>query len=220
MTATAATVESAFPQFADPRLLERIAETGREMRFEPGERIMDYGRYVKTVPLLLEGLVKIARQDEEGRELLLYYLEPGETCAMSLTCCMGSKKSEIRAEVEEPTRLVAIPVEAMDEWLDEFPAWKRFVMSTYAGRFEELLQALDAVAFLQLDERLVRFLQARRKATEKDVIRLSHQEIAGELHSTREVVSRLLKKLERDGRVELRRNRIRLLPSLDDLAVR
>ena len=207
---TATDLHRAFPALLEPELVERILAEGREVEVQAGDRIMDYDRYIKSVPLLLDGLVKIVRQDEDGKELLLYYLKAGETCAMSLTCCMAARKSTIRAEVEEGGRMLALPVEAMERWTEEFPSWRRFVMGTYADRFEEVLQALDAVAFLQLDERLVQYLEERRRVTGSDMLELSHQEVADELHSSREVISRLLKKLERDGRVELGRHRIRL----------
>lgn len=191
-------------------MLNQILEQGREMNLNPGEELMRPGTYIKAIPLLMEGRIRISRQDGEGGELLLYFLSGSQTCAMSLSCCMADQKSSVLAIAEEQTQLLMIPVAYLDQWMTQFPSWKAFIMQTYAMRFNELLKAFDAVAFLRMDERLVQYLAGRRKAEGTHILHLSHQDIAHELHTSREVVSRLLKRLENDGQLKLGRNKIEL----------
>ena len=150
------------------------------------------------------------REDEGGNELMLYYLRGGETCAMSLTCCMAYKRSEIRAVAQEAVKMITIPVEYMDEWM-KFRDWRSFVMNTYRLRFEELLEALDSIAFLKMDERLLKYLNEKSNTIGSKQVQMSHQEIAVDLNSSREVISRILKQMERKGEVKLGRNKIQLL---------
>jgi len=207
---TRETLTHAFPFFQEPDLLNQILEQGREMNLNPGEELMRPGTYIKAIPLLMEGRIRISRQDGEGGELLLYFLSGSQTCAMSLSCCMADQKSSVLAIAEEQTQLLMIPVAYLDQWMTQFPSWKAFIMQTYAMRFNELLKAFDAVAFLRMDERLVQYLAGRRKAEGTHILHLSHQDIAHELHTSREVVSRLLKRLENDGQLKLGRNKIEL----------
>lgn len=212
-------ISARFPMFLEEALIDRIAETARPMTLQPGDELMHPGQYIKFIPLLLEGRIRITREDGEGGELLLYFLSSGQTCATSLSCCMADTQSSIRAVVEEEARLLAIPIRYLDEWMLEFPSWKNFIMRTYSTKFDELLSAFDAVAFLRMDERLIHYLAERRRAEglktaaspSANTLRISHQDIATELHTSREVISRLLKKLELDGKVQLGRNRIELL---------
>lgn len=152
--------------------------------------------------------------DDDGRELLLYYVNPNESCAMTFTCCMQQHPSEIKAVAEEDVELLAIPISVMDEWMVKYPTWKSFVMETFRNRFNELLKTIDHIAFHKLDERLIHYLKEKSKATGSSLINLSHEQIAGELASSREVISRLLKKLENDKKLLLYRNQIKLLREL------
>jgi CRP/FNR family transcriptional regulator len=201
-------VRMSMPQFADEKLLREIAETGREYTFEAGDLVIDHGMPIPFIPLIIEGVLRIVRRDEDDNELLLYYLDPGQTCATSLTCCMSNVRSEIEAIAEEDVRLIGIPAKKADEWFDKYPEWKAFVMNTYKFRFDELLDTINNIAFTQLDQRLVKYLQNKGKVHDSTVIKASHQDIAQDLNSSREVISRLLKKLEKDGRVKLARNAI------------
>jgi len=149
------------------------------------------------------------REDADGNELLLYYLQAGETCAMSLTCCMAFKRSEIRAIAQEDVLMLTIPVDYMEEWM-KYRDWRSFVMNTYRLRFEELLEALDSIAFLKMDERLWKYLQEKAQTLDTTEINISHQDIAYDLNSSREVISRLLKQMERKGMLNLGRNKIEL----------
>ncbi len=207
-------LEQHFPTILDTDLVNGIKEHAVYREVEEGDLLMDIGSVIETVPMIISGSVKVMREDEEGRELLLYYLRSGETCAMSLTCCMAFKRSEIRAVAQEKVTMLAIPVAFMDEWM-RFRDWRSFVMNTYRMRFEELLEALDSIAFLKMDERLLKYLHEKSNALNTDEIPMSHQEIAVDLNSSREVISRILKQMERKGLVKLGRNKILLTADQD-----
>lgn len=195
----------------EPGLLEELASKAKRVRAKAGDSILDLGQTVKEMPILLSGLVKVSRMEEDGRELFLYYVSSQESCAMTFTCCMQGHASEIRAVAEEDVEMLAIPIEAMEEWLTRYPTWKSFVMKTIRNRFNELLRTIDLIAFQNLDLRLIAFLREKAKASGSTLVNMSHEQIATELATTRVVVSRLLKKLERDGKVLLFRNQVKLL---------
>ncbi|MDW7692214.1 Crp/Fnr family transcriptional regulator [Flammeovirgaceae bacterium SG7u.111] len=201
-------IKKQYPALAEPGLAEKIVEHGKLMSAKAGEDIIRFGSYVKFVPLVIQGKVKVMREDGEGNELFLYYLGEGETCAFSLNCCMRQEKSQIRATAEEETWLIAIPIRYMDEWTSTYPSWKNMVMMTFNYRFEELIKTVDAIAFLKMDERLERYLDERSRGLTPKVLNITHQEIATELNTSREVISRLLKQLEKHGKIKLGRNKI------------
>lgn len=203
-------VRKNFPNIAEKALQEEIATVGKLTEFSAGTVIMDVGQYVKLVPLVIEGAIKVSREDEEGHELFLYYLQGGQTCSMSFTCCMMNKKSEIRTIAEENTKMIGIPIRYVDEWMTKYQSWKNFVMQTYDFRMMELVRTIDSIAFHHMDERLLAYLDKKAQATHSKVINATHQEIAYDLNASREAVSRLLKQLENDGRVKLGRNKIEL----------
>lgn len=203
-------VRKHFPNIAEKALQEEIATVGKLTEFSAGTVIMDVGQYVKLVPLVIEGAIKVSREDEDGHELFLYYLQGGQTCSMSFTCCMMNKKSEIRTIAEENTKMIGIPIRYVDEWMTKYQSWKNFVMQTYDFRMMELVRTIDSIAFHHMDERLLAYLDKKAKATHSKVINATHQEIAYDLNASREAVSRLLKQLENDGRVKLGRNKIEL----------
>lgn len=207
-------LENNFPTILDTDLVEGIKENAIYREVEEGDLLMDIGTKIMSIPMIISGSVKVMREDEEGRELLLYYVKPGETCAMSLTCCMAFKRSEIRAIAQEKVTMLAIPVEFMDEWM-KFRDWRSFVMNTYRMRFEELLESLDSIAFHRMDERLLKYLNDKSMSLNVLEIPMSHQEIAVDLNSSREVISRILKQMERKGLVKLGRNKILLLDKVD-----
>lgn len=195
-------------------LVAELQAHARHMYVHAGDVILEAGQTVRVMPLVLSGLVKVSRVEDDGRELLLYYINPNEGCAMTFTCCMQSHASEIRAVAEEDAELLAVPVSLMDEWMQRYPNWKRFVMKTIQARFQELLKTIDQIAFQKLDERLVHYLKEKSKVTGSALINLSHEQIANDLASSRVVISRLLKKLEYDGKLLLYRNQIKLLSEL------
>jgi CRP/FNR family transcriptional regulator len=204
-------IQQYFPFFKEPELIDAIANVAKEVRVKEGDSIIKIGEFIKSTPLISKGLLKIVRQDEDGHEILLYYLEGGNTCVMTVTCCMKQEKSKIKAIAETDTELLLIPFHYMDEWMRNFRSWRNFILQTYSARFEEMLATLDSVAFESLDSRLVRYLQERSEALNSDHFHITHQQIAQELNSSREAVSRLLKKMETNGSIKLGRNKISVL---------
>ncbi len=204
-------IREVFPSFSERDLADEIAKVGTRREFESGETLMDYGSYLQSVPLVLTGSVKVVRQGEDGNELLLYYLKGGETCSMSFSCCMSSRQSIIRAVTEEPTDLIMIPVKFVDLWMREYHSWKNFIMSAYDARIYELVLAIDGIAFKKMDERLYDYLEKKASLHSSNIIQSTHQDIAYDLNASREGISRLLKQLEKMGKVKLSRNQIELV---------
>ena len=192
-------------------LMQEIVEYGSLKDVNAGEKIIEIGDYVKMMPLLLKGAIKILREDKNGDELLLYFLERGDTCAMTLTCCLGQTKSEIRAVAERDTSIIMIPIEKMEEWTSKYKSWRNFVFQSYHSRLSEMLDTIDTIAFMNMDERLMRYLQDKSKINQNDLLQITHQQIAYDLHTSRVVISRLLKKLELDKKIVLNRNSIKVL---------
>ncbi|MFY0654314.1 MAG: Crp/Fnr family transcriptional regulator [Cyclobacteriaceae bacterium] len=203
-------IKEKFQQILQPELIEEIADKGRYYFVEEGKTMMDYGKYIKDIPLVLNGSIRIIREDEKGRELFLYYLGERDTCAMSLTCCIQHKKSEIKAIAETDAEVWMVPLQYMDLWM-KYSTWREFIFTSYNNRFEEMLSALDSVAFMKMDERLMNYLLDIKQNTGSFSIAKTHQEIATELNTSRVVVSRLLKKLENEGQIELFRHKIDIL---------
>lgn len=203
-----ANLKSIFPQL-EPELLEHISESAELKDVKEGETLISTGQYIRSTILLLDGLVKVYREDDEGNEFLMYYLEPGEACALSILCAARQEKSQIMAKAVKGSTLIMVPVDQTELWMNQYKSWYRYVVGTYRARFEELLQTLDSIAFKSLDERLAFYLK-RHIENSGPRIELSHQQIAEELNSSREVISRLLKKLEQRGLVVLHRNVIEI----------
>ncbi|MDC0872135.1 Crp/Fnr family transcriptional regulator [Flavobacteriaceae bacterium] len=195
----------------ESELLLEIEKVGVYKKIPQGELMIDLDEKVQFIPLILEGAVKVVREDESGDELLLYFVEFGNTCAMTLNCCLGHSKSEIRALCESDVSLILIPVQYMDPWLSQFKSWRSFVFNSFNTRLSELLKAIDALTFLKLDERLENYLLEKSKVLKNKTLHITHFEIAADLNSSRVVISRLLKQLENEGFVTLGRNSIRLL---------
>ncbi|MBT8222726.1 MAG: Crp/Fnr family transcriptional regulator, partial [Eudoraea sp.] len=149
--------------------------------------------------------------DDDGDELILYFIEKGDTCAMTFSCCMGTGKSEIRAVAEVETNLLMIPIEKMEEWLSKYSSWRKFILDSYHTRLSELMETVDTLAFMKMDERLLKYLRDKAMVTQNEVIHATHQEVAHDLHTSRVVVSRLLKSLENEGIIKLHRNQIEIL---------
>lgn len=199
-----------FPQF-EPGLIEIIEKESVQKRFAPGEVIMRTGQYIKSTALVLEGQIKIYRENQDGGEFLMYYLGPGQACAVSMICAIQSETSEITAIAEEETEVLLIPVQLMDDLMNKYKSWYQFVIQTYRNRFDELITVVDNIAFKNMDERLEFYLKRYVKNSGKNIIELSHQQIADDLNSSREVISRLLKKMEQQKQVRLNRNMIEMI---------
>ena len=198
----------------EPALVKEMHEFGEVLFFKEGDAIMDYGKYIRMMPLILKGTVKVLRMDELGKEILLYYLTSNESCSMAYSCCIEAKKSEVKAIAEDDVELLAIPHEKLDEWLCKYPSWKNYIMRSFNERFLEMLKSIESIAFHKLDERLVNYLKEKQRLSGSSVIKASHSQIADELATSRVVISRLLKQLENDNRIILYRNEIKLLKEI------
>lgn len=207
-------ISTHFPFFKEPELVDAILEVGKEVFIKEGEPIIRVGEFIKSTPLISDGLIKVIRQDDEGREILLYYLTGGDTCVMTVTCCMHQEKSKIKAIAEKDSRIILIPFHYMDEWMRSYRTWRNFILQTYSARFEEMLTTLDQIAFESLDTRLLKYLSDKKLVLETDEFKITHQQIASELNSSREAISRLLKKLEGLEVIKLGRNKIQIIKDL------
>ena len=199
-----------FPQF-ETALIEISEKNAVQKTFAAGEVIMRTGQYIKSTALVLEGQIKIYRENPDGGEFLMYYLGSGQACAVSMICALQSEISEITAIAEEETEVLLIPVQLMDELMNQYKSWYQFVIQTYRSRFDELITVVDNIAFHNMDERLEFYLKRHVKNSGKKIIETSHQQIADDLNSSREVISRLLKKMEQRQLVKLNRNMIEVL---------
>ena len=167
------------------------------------------------MPFVLKRSLKVLKRDDNGKEILLYYLLSSETCSMAYSCCLEEKKSEVRAIAEGDLDIIAIPHNKLDEWLCKYPTWKNYILRSFNERFSELLKSIESIAFLKLDERLIAYLKEKRRLSGSNVIKASHYQIADELATSRVVISRLLKILENKGKILLYRNEIKLLQEFD-----
>lgn len=196
--------------YFESALIEDILSSGQFQLAKEGEVIIDYGKNIKAMPLIMKGNIKVLRMDEQGNELLLYYLGESESCAMAYTCCMENRQSEVKAIAEDEVELISVPHAKLDEWLIKYPAWRSYIFSSFTHRFNEMLKSIDSLAFEKLDERLENYLKNKSKVLGKMTLPLTHLQIAEELGTTRVVISRLLKKLENEEKVILYRNELKL----------
>jgi CRP/FNR family transcriptional regulator len=200
-----------FPILNEPELIEELMKVAYIHEMDEDDILIDINENIKNLPLLIEGSIKILREDEEGNEVFLYYVDAGNTCAATLTCCMDAKKSNIRAVVEEKAVFLTVPFQYMDIWMSKYKSWRNFILTTYALRFEELLKAVDQLAFKKMDERIYNFLKEKANIIGSNEIKISHQQIAYDLNTSREVVSRILKQMEKIGMLKISRGKLQLL---------
>ena len=200
-------IKKNFP-FFEAELREAIINEGLLKEVNADDALIEEDQFIRSFPILISGRIRVTRMEESGNELLLYYLQPGEVCTVSLSCCMDRTKSRVRAIAEEETTVVVLPVELLDSWMSNYQTWKEFVMSSMRKRFDELLNTLDSIAFLKMDERLERFFLDRYRTSGEKIFVGSHQDIALSLNTSREVISRLLKQMEKKGMITLSRNRV------------
>mgnify|MGYP000356722187 CR=1 FL=1 len=195
----------------EKELMSEILATGTYKKVNEGDELIDIGSFIEFMPLIISGAIKILREDDKGDELVLYYIEQGDTCAMTITCCLGQTKSKIRAVAEVETELIMIPVQKISEWMNKYPTWQNFILQSYHERMQELLEAIDTIAFLNMDKRLLKYLKNKAMVNRDEVIQITHKEIANDLYTSRVVISRLLKALELKGEITLQRNQITVL---------
>lgn len=192
-------------------LNKEVYASGQIKSFPADTVILNINAYIKSIPIVLSGSIKVIRTDEDGREILLYYIKAGESCIMSFLAGIHNDTSKIKAIVEEDVEVLLIPVGKASDWIKEFPEWTDFIFALYQKRFEELLEVVNSVAFQKLDERLLNFIKKKCELTKSQTLYVTHEKLANELGTARVVVSRLLKQMEDDGLVKLGRNKISLV---------
>ena len=200
-----------FSYIFDEQLINSIMQVGQIRHFAKEDIIIDTGQALAHIPLLIEGNIKVLREDSHGQDLLLYVLESGDTCAMSLTCCMRKSKSKIRAVADKDSTIIMIPIEYMTQWFKTNDSWRNFILQSYEIRFNEMLETIDTLAFLKMDERLYKYLTDQVKLNASETLSITHQQISEDLHTSRVVISRLLKQLENEEKISIGRNKIKIL---------
>lgn len=194
-----------------PQVTEQLQKYGINKSYAEGSVIIQEHNYINSIPIVLSGSIRVMRVDDEGRELLLYYIKAGESCIMSFLSGLHQDTSKIKAISEEDTELLFVPIEKVSLLIKEFPEWLDYIFKLYHKRFEELLEVVNAVAFKKLDQRLLDFIKNKSSLGNTKEIHITHEQIANELGTARVVVSRLLKQLEEEGIIQLGRNKITLV---------
>ena len=203
-------LQEIFPSFEN-ELKEELLQHCETRQFTAGDPLLRSGQSFRATMLIMSGLVKVYREDDDGNEFFMYYLQPGQACALSMVCATRQQTSQVMAKAVKDTVVLAVPLTYMDTWMTRYRTWYHFVLETYRSRFEELLVTLDHVAFRAMDDRLEFYLRQHQLTLHTDIIEINHQEIADELNSSREVISRLLKKMEQLGKIKLHRNAIEIV---------
>lgn len=188
--------------------LQKEFEAGQVKHLKAGDVMLRENSFVQSIPILTSGLLSVFRTDEDGKEILLYYIKPGESCIMSFLAGMNHDTSKVKAIAEEDSELVMIPVDKVSKWVHQYPEWTEYIFKLYQRRFEELLGVVNSLVFQKMDERLVNYLRKKSELSQQKELTITHQQIADELGTSREVISRLLKELEKDGMITLGRNKI------------
>lgn len=196
---------------SSPELVEKLYQYGITKTYHEGDIILDENSSIRSIPIVMKGMMKVIRTEEDGREILLYYIKAGESCIMSFLGGMHNEKSIIKAEVEEDTEILFLPIDKVSLFIKEYPEWLDYIFRLYHKRFEELLDIINAIAFKKVDERLLNLLQKKSELSNSTTIIITHEQLANELGTARVVVSRLLKQLEEEGQLKLGRNKIQLL---------
>jgi CRP/FNR family transcriptional regulator, anaerobic regulatory protein len=193
-----------------PQLLDKLKEVGITKMFREGDVILDEDAYIKSIPIVTKGSIKVMRSDEDGREILLYYIKAGESCIMSFLGGMHQDRSKVRALAEEDSEILFIPIEKVSLLISEYPDWLDYIFRLYHKRFEELLDVVNSIAFKKMDERLLNLLKKKSELIGSKQIAITHEQLANELGTARVVISRLLKQMEDEGLVKLARNKLTL----------
>jgi len=192
-------------------LINEIIEVGTYKKVKENELLLDLGDKFDRIPLMLNGAIKISREDENGDEIVLYFLERGDTCTITFGSGLTSAKSKVRGVAEKDSEVVFIPVEKLEEWLVKYSSWRNFVIDSYNIRLSEMLEAIDTLAFMKMDQRLYKYLTDKVKIMRDPTLNTTHQKISQDLNTSRVVISRLLKQLENEGKIKLHRNKIEVL---------
>jgi CRP/FNR family transcriptional regulator len=201
-------LEDYYSLIFEKELIDEIVNLGMIRKIPSNELLIDIGDNMTHVPLILEGAVKIIREDKNGDEIALYFLEKGDTCAISFINCINRSKSMFRGMTEKDTEAIFVPVDKVDDWLKKYSSWRHFIIDSYHMRLIEMVESIDSLAFMRLDDRLHKYLTDKVKIMKDNTLIITHQEIADDINTSRVVVSRLLKQLENEGKIEIRRNKI------------
>ena len=196
---------------SSPELVEKLNTHSIHKSYEAGSVILNENSHIRSIPIVVKGSIRVIRTEEDGREILLYYIKAGESCIMSFLGGMHNETSKVRAEVEEDAEILFLPINKVALFIKEYPQWLDYIFRLYHKRFEELLDIVNAIAFKKVDERLLALLKKKEQLTNSKILSITHEQLANELGTARVVVSRLLKQLEESGEVELGRNKIRLM---------
>lgn len=195
---------------SSPELIEKLHQYGITKTYKEGDVILDQNSSIRAIPIVMKGMLKVIRTEQDGREILLYYIKAGESCIMSFLGGMHNEKSIVKAEVEEDTEILFLPIDKVSLFIKEYPEWLDYIFRLYHKRFEELLDIINAIAFKKVDERLLNLIQMKSENFKSKIITVTHEQLANELGTARVVVSRLLKQLEDSGKLKLGRNKITL----------
>ncbi|MFA7687289.1 MAG: Crp/Fnr family transcriptional regulator [Moheibacter sp.] len=193
---------------SSPELIEKLYQHSIRKNFDAGNLILNENAHIRSIPIVIRGSLKVIRTEEDGREILLYYIKAGESCVMSFLGGLHNETSKVKAEVEEDAEILFLPVDKVSLFIKEYPEWLDYIFRLYHKRFEELLEMVNAITFKKVDERLLNLLKKKSELTASMTIQITHEQLANELGTARVVVSRLLKQLEEMGRVQLGRNKI------------
>ncbi|KQR70438.1 Crp/Fnr family transcriptional regulator [Pedobacter sp. Leaf176] len=196
---------------SSPELVAKLYEHSTLKKYEAGSAILNEQAHIRAIPIVVKGSMKVMRTEEDGREILLYYIKAGESCIMSFLGGMHNETSKVKAEVEEDAEILFLPIDKASLFIKEYPQWLDYIFRLYHKRFEELLEMVNAIAFKKVDERLLNLLHKKAALTDSKIIAITHEQLANELGTARVVVSRLLKQLEDQGTVNLGRNKIILV---------
>lgn len=196
---------------SSPELVEKLNQYSIKKKYEAGNVILNENASIRSIPIVTKGTLKVLRMEEDGREILLYYIKAGESCIMSFLGGMHNETSKVRAEVEEDAEILFLPMEKVSLFIKEYPQWLDYIFRLYHKRFEELLEIINAITFKKVDERLLGLLLKKRELTGNNILNITHEQLANELGTARVVVSRLLKQLEENGTLRLGRNKITLM---------
>lgn len=194
-----------------PELREKLYQHSIVKQYKAGEVILNENAHIRSIPIVVKGVLRVVRTDDDGREILLYYIRAGESCIMSFLGGLHNDTSKVKAEIEEDAEILFLPIEKVKILIREYPQWLDYIFRLYHKRFEELLEALNAVAFKKVDERMLMLLRKKVTITNSNILHITHEQLANELGTARVVVSRLLKQLEENGGVRLGRNKIEVL---------
>lgn len=199
-----------FPSL-EKELIVDILKVAEVRTLKNGESLIRTGQNIRSALLVMDGLVKIYRESEEGDEFFMYYLDGGKACAISLVCALGTETSGLMAKAVTDSTILSVPLQYVDAWMGKYKSWAQFAVTSYRERFEELLQTIDHIAFRNMDERLLFYLKRHQQKLKTNIISIPFTEIAQELNSSREVISRLMKKLAEKGIINLDGSRVEII---------